>query len=196
VVRDNDYDIFSPRFTFAPDGKRFAWNEGGKIHVVDVISGKEALTLKGEGGPLAFAPAGDRLALCCRDGTVLLWDLPREPVRKAKDDGDPSFRRSRKFDGYGKIARIDKASVNDKKKGVLVTITIDGYGVPAQFTQDTELEVARGKLVETGMVDDLQVGDWISVWFKSRPGTFENQPRPAERVMLFRTGDPRALPGG
>ena len=72
---------YRTRCAFSPDGKHVAWNEGGKVRLVDVAAGKVARTLEGEPGPLAFSPDGGRLALCCQNGTALVWDLKAKKKR-------------------------------------------------------------------------------------------------------------------
>jgi WD40 repeat protein len=70
--KDDDADS---RFAFSPDGKRLAWNEDGKISVVDATTGKVAMTLTAQPGPLAFSPDGRQLAVACGDGTALVWEV-------------------------------------------------------------------------------------------------------------------------
>jgi WD40 repeat protein len=66
------------RFDFSRDGKLLAWNDEGKITVVDAATGKTALTLKTQPGPIAFSPESQKLALACPDGTALIWAIVKQ----------------------------------------------------------------------------------------------------------------------
>jgi hypothetical protein len=121
---------------------------------------------------------------------VRVADAGPAKVGGDKENGLP---RERMFDAHGTIDRIDKATEADKKNRVLVTINIKGSDIPVQITVDTELQIAKGKLVERGSVDDLSVGDRVSAWYKDRPAKSERRAIRAERLMLFRPGQP-ALP--
>ncbi|MEK7676280.1 MAG: ATP-binding protein [Verrucomicrobiota bacterium] len=68
---------------FAPTGTRFAITHGG-VQVWDFDSGKilAALPFAGEVGPVSWHPNGERLAGGARDGSVLVWDVASDVVRR------------------------------------------------------------------------------------------------------------------
>jgi hypothetical protein len=115
--------------------------------------------------------------------------LDSAPAKEKEPAGKAQFR-ERMFDVNGSITRIDKATETDTKNRVLATITVKGSTVPVQITLDTKVEISHGKLFDLGTVADLMVGDPISVWFKSPPEKGKRRPMPAERIMLFRPGQP------
>ena len=63
--------------TFSPDGNILVGSEGGRIKLIDAVTGKEYGTLTGHTEPieaLVFSHDGKTLASSSMDGTVLLWD--------------------------------------------------------------------------------------------------------------------------
>jgi hypothetical protein len=77
--------------------------------------------------------------------------------------------RTRKFDSEGTIAKIAPASDAEKKDGIVATIVLKDKNLTIQITKETELQIAKGKLVEKGTADDLKKDDRVSVWFEGKP---------------------------
>jgi RNA polymerase sigma factor (sigma-70 family) len=115
--------------------------------------------------------------------------------KKEKRDVEKARPRERMFDVNGTITRIDKATEAEKKNRVLVTIAVKGSTVPVRITLDTELRIAKGKIEEDLIVGDLAVGDLVSIWFKDPIEEEERRAMPAERLIVFRRGEP-GLPKG
>jgi hypothetical protein len=63
-----------------------------------------------------------------------------------------------------------------------------------QITKETELQIAKGKLVEKGTTDDLKKEDRVSVWFDGTPDKSDPPKVKAARVMIFRAGKPDLPP--
>jgi WD40 repeat protein len=88
---------FNTEVAFAPDGHTLAALAGreGTLRLWQVADGKELRSLKGFGGPLAFAPDGKLLAVHARDGTIRFLDVPtgrvvRQLIPSGRPETDPS----------------------------------------------------------------------------------------------------------
>jgi WD40 repeat protein len=67
----------APRVSYSPNGRRLASYGFGHIHIWDVATGEELLTLKGHEGQVwsvSYSPDGRRLASAGLDQTVRIWD--------------------------------------------------------------------------------------------------------------------------
>jgi WD40 repeat protein len=78
---------------FSPDGRSLALAAGGKVQLLEMVTGKERAHFDGHQGiinALAFTADGNRLASASRDMTILVWDLlGRTPAALgAKDKED------------------------------------------------------------------------------------------------------------
>jgi hypothetical protein len=102
--------------------------------------------------------------------------------------------RTRKFDSEGTISKIVPATEAEKKDGILATITLKDRETTVQITKETELQIAKGKLVEKGTADDLKKDDRVSVWFEGTPDKSDPPKVKAARVMIFRAGKPDLPP--
>jgi hypothetical protein len=102
--------------------------------------------------------------------------------------------RTRRFDSEGTIVKVTPATDAEKKDGILATITFKDREITVQITKETELQIAKGKLVEKGSADDLKKDDRISVWFEGKPDKSDPPRVKAERVMIFRAGKPDLPP--
>ncbi len=64
---------------FSPDGKTLAVpGLAGKVHLIELASGKERLVLQGGPGPvscLTFSPDGTKLVSAGEDGSALVWEI-------------------------------------------------------------------------------------------------------------------------
>src|ERR1700687_2762525 len=98
--------------------------------------------------------------------------------------------RNRKFDSEGSVAKIVPATDAEKKDGIVATIILKDKELTIQITKETELQIAKGKLVEKGTADDLKKDDRVSVWFEGKPDKSDPPKVKAERVMIFRAGKP------
>jgi hypothetical protein len=98
--------------------------------------------------------------------------------------------RTRKFDSEGTFAKIIPATDAEKKEGILASMVLKDKDLTIQITKETELQIAKGKLVEKGTVDDLKKDDRVSVWYKDKPDNSDPPKVKAERVMIFRAGKP------
>jgi hypothetical protein len=96
--------------------------------------------------------------------------------------------RNRKFDGEGSVAKIIPATDAEKKEGIVATMVLKDKDLTIQITNKTELQIAKGKLVEKGSADDLKKEDRVSVWYKGKPDKSDAPNVKAERVMIFRAG--------
>jgi len=81
------------KVAWQPDGTRLASTDATAIQIWDAASGKELLSLKGDGAraplvcSLAWSPDGKRLASAGWYGTVTLWDpVTREQTRRLELD--------------------------------------------------------------------------------------------------------------
>jgi RNA polymerase sigma factor (sigma-70 family) len=86
------------QLTFAPDGRSVALTDGRGVHVHDLLTGKcladyiasdivcDAIARGVASQSVAFSPDGRTLATGHRDGSVMLWNVPRPPVREVADD--------------------------------------------------------------------------------------------------------------
>jgi len=101
---------------------------------------------------------------------------------------------TRKFDSEGSIAKIVPATDAEKKDGIVATIVLKDKDLTIQITKETELQIAKGKLVEKGTADDLKKDDRVSVWFEGKPDKSDPPNVKAERVMIFRAGKPDLPP--
>jgi WD domain, G-beta repeat len=84
--------------TFAPDGQSVALTDGRGVHIHDLLTGKcladfiasdvvcDAIARGVASQSVAFSPDGRTLATGHRDGSVVLWALPRPAVGEANDD--------------------------------------------------------------------------------------------------------------
>jgi WD40 repeat protein len=73
------------RAVWSPDGQSLAVADNHRIQFWDVESEKELPSLSGHAGivmSLAFSPDGDALASVATDGTVKIWNLTNESVRR------------------------------------------------------------------------------------------------------------------
>jgi hypothetical protein len=74
------------RLAFAPDGKYVAVSgpKDGSIALLEVVSGKERVRLKGHKGqvqPVAFSPDGKSLYSGSADGALMAWDLQQLDIK-------------------------------------------------------------------------------------------------------------------
>jgi Protein of unknown function (DUF3221) len=97
-------------------------------------------------------------------------------------------------DLYENVTKITKASEEEQKKGILATITIKGSDVIVQITKETQLPISKGKLEEKGSLDDLKVGDRVSVWYMGKVEKSDPARATAYMVMIFRAGQPKPNP--
>jgi hypothetical protein len=97
-------------------------------------------------------------------------------------------------DVHSTITKIMKPSEEDKKNGILATITVKDSDVAVQITKGTRFQIARGKLVEEGTVDALVVGDRVSAWFEGKPTKTDPPQVKAGTLILFRAGKPDLPP--
>jgi Protein of unknown function (DUF3221) len=97
-------------------------------------------------------------------------------------------------DLYENVTKITKASEEEQKKGILATITIKGSDVIVQITKETQLPISKGKLEEKGTLDDLKVGDRVSVWYMGKVEKSDPARATAYMVMIFRGGQPKPIP--
>src|SRR6266849_1227743 len=102
--------------------------------------------------------------------------------------------RTRKFDSEGTIAKIVTPTDAEKKDGIVATLVLKDKDLTIQITKETELQIAKGKLVEKGTADDLKKDDRVSVWFAGKPDKSDPPKVKAERVMIFRSGQPDPPP--
>jgi RNA polymerase sigma factor (sigma-70 family) len=119
-------------------------------------------------------------------------DQAGKEEKRAVQDPNPNPR-ARMFDVSGAVSKIDLAKGADKKKRILATIAVRDFAGPLQVTPATEFQIAKGKLVEKGSIEDLNVEDTISVWLVMEPGAPGRRAKVAERIMIFRRGE---LPQG
>ena len=78
VKEDERLPSFRSVVVFSTDGRTLALATKGKVHVWDVLTGKERGQFRGQQGDvraLAFSPDGSTLASGGADGTALLWDV-------------------------------------------------------------------------------------------------------------------------
>jgi WD40 repeat protein/tRNA A-37 threonylcarbamoyl transferase component Bud32 len=87
MLQETHWDDLNFRLAFSPDGRRLAGVSRSRVQVRDVENGHEILILRGapsrpsDGGfnPfVAWSPDGTRLAASNWDGSVTVWDAPRE----------------------------------------------------------------------------------------------------------------------
>jgi hypothetical protein len=97
-------------------------------------------------------------------------------------------------DLYENVTKITKASEEEQKKGILATITIKGSDVIVQITKETQIPISKGKLEEKGSLDDLKVGDRVSVWYMGKVEKSDPARATAYMVMIFRAGQPKPIP--
>jgi hypothetical protein len=90
----------------------------------------------------------------------------------------------RRFDVEGTIARIVPATGDQKKDGILATVTLKGQDLTIQITRDTPLQRQNGKLVDDITVDALQKGAKVSIWLKDKPEKSASTVK-AEGVLVF-----------
>jgi WD40 repeat protein len=190
---------------FSPDGKTLASGGGdpgvlptpGELKLWDVVGCKEIATLAGHEMTVmtvAFAPLGARLASGGQDGVICLWDLERGAKPEARPqpapapDAGPPNNRTRSPDREGHVATIRPATDAEKKDGILAVLTLGGRKGPILVTRKTELQFAKGKLVEEATPASFVKGDHISVWLPGGPQNITSAR--AELIIIFRPGRP------
>ncbi len=92
----------------------------------------------------------------------------------------------------GTIVKIVLATADEKKQGLLATITVkDGVvEVPVRITADTRLWISKGKLGDVAKPGDFKVGEPVSVWLKTEASGRVK----TEQFMSFRPGEPDLPP--
>jgi WD40 repeat protein len=90
---------------FSPDGKTLAAGlQSGEVHLIDVASGWQVVTLSGHGGPvrwLGFHPDGRSLVVAgpLTDNTVFVWDLATRQPRWLRGHGSEVLSGAWRADG-------------------------------------------------------------------------------------------------
>ncbi len=89
-------------------------------------------------------------------------------------------------DVEGTVTNISTTTAKEKDAGILEIIIVKG--VTVQVTKETNLQIAKVKIVEPGSVADIKNGDRVSVWFKTPADSKQAAPSKADTLIIFRPG--------
>ncbi|MFI7234422.1 WD40 repeat domain-containing serine/threonine protein kinase [Streptomyces cyaneofuscatus] len=170
-----DEDYFVTCLAVSPDGKTLAVGVGGRIELMDPITGRVRETLEGKAGSIAFSPDGKSLAGVAGEESangIRLWNTANGRVLKTLRDGEFENHSEVAFspDGRTLIASGPGIKLWDVASGRLTRRLTDqhdhlssaAYRPADAGTSGKAIVVGGGVFVETEKTDTI--GRTVSVW--------------------------------